>query len=159
VGERRSRAQYVESQSAAPQFFFLEANANGVSPIAAIDVTQNYRVVGPPGVRPDLAPLPARPGDVLSIYMNGLGRTEPPARLGELVTGIASLVAPVQAALGNIRANVLFSGLAPGFARLYQINLEVPADAPAGNVPVTITVGSGAQAVSTPVGGFLTISR
>jgi uncharacterized protein (TIGR03437 family) len=79
--------------------------------------------------------------------------------LGELVTGIASLVAPVQAALGNIRANVLFSGLAPGFAGLYQINLEVPADAPTGNVPVTITVGSGAQAVSTPVGGFLTISR
>jgi uncharacterized protein (TIGR03437 family) len=102
---------------------------------------------------------PARPGDVLILFATGMGPTNPVFEPGQLATGIANVIAPVTVRIGNIEAQVTFAGLAPGFAGLNQINMVVPANTPAGNVPVTITVGAGAQAVSTPVGAYLTIAR
>jgi uncharacterized protein (TIGR03437 family) len=44
--------------------------------------------------------------------------------------------------IGNVPATVSFAGLAPGWVGLYQVNVQVPANAPAGNaVPVTLSVG------------------
>jgi uncharacterized protein (TIGR03437 family) len=44
--------------------------------------------------------------------------------------------------IGNAPAKVQFSGLAPGYAGLYQVNAEVPAEAARGvAVSVTILVG------------------
>ena len=43
--------------------------------------------------------------------------------------------------IGGTPALVTFSGLAPGFVGLYQVNVQVPANAVAGNaVPLTVTV-------------------
>ena len=39
------------------------------------------------------------------------------------------------------RADILFSGLTPGTAGVYQINLRVPADVRAGGAPLVVTVG------------------
>jgi uncharacterized protein (TIGR03437 family) len=37
---------------------------------------------------------------------------------------------------------VTFAGLAPGWVGLYQVNVQVPANAPVGgNVPVALSVG------------------
>lgn len=39
-------------------------------------------------------------------------------------------------------ANVIFSGLAPGFVGVYQVNVEIPPDAPVGpEIPLDIAVG------------------
>ena len=44
--------------------------------------------------------------------------------------------------IGGIDAAVAFSGIAPGFAGLYQINVTIPRGAPAGDdVPVVIEIG------------------
>ncbi len=44
--------------------------------------------------------------------------------------------------IGGIPATVSFSGLAPGFVGLYQVNVEVPANAPVGDaIPVVLTIG------------------
>jgi uncharacterized protein (TIGR03437 family) len=44
--------------------------------------------------------------------------------------------------IGGVEANVTFSGLAPGFVGLYQVNAVVPVAAPAGSaVPVAISIG------------------
>jgi uncharacterized protein (TIGR03437 family) len=50
--------------------------------------------------------------------------------------------------IGAVKAKVSFSGLAPGFVGLYQVNAVVPAGLASGNQPVVITVG-GAKSNST----------
>jgi uncharacterized protein (TIGR03437 family) len=44
--------------------------------------------------------------------------------------------------IGNVQADVIFSGLAPGYVGLYQVNALVPAGVAAGSaVPVVISMG------------------
>ena len=43
--------------------------------------------------------------------------------------------------IGSQAAAVSFSGLAPGFVGLYQVNVAVPADAPSGDaIPLVLTI-------------------
>ena len=158
VGQRTSRFVPVPVAGAAPEFFFFVGSVDGVNPVAAVNFTRGSNV-GMPGLLPGALFEPARPGDVLVLFATGLGPTNPAFEPGQIATGIANVIAPVTVRVGGTEAQVTFAGLAPGFAGLNQINLVVPATTPAGNIPVTITVGTGAQAVSTPVGGFLTIAR
>jgi len=45
-----------------------------------------------------------------------------------------------------VRAEVLFSGLAPGFVGIWQVNTRVPSGAPVGGaVPVRITMAGAAS--------------
>jgi uncharacterized protein (TIGR03437 family) len=42
--------------------------------------------------------------------------------------------------IGGISVAVSFAGLAPGFAGLYQVNVQVPTNAPSGNsVPLILS--------------------
>ena len=68
------------------------------------------------------------------------------------------MIAPVSVSLGTVQlppANIPYVGVAPGNAGLYQLNIQIPAGAPTGNVPLAVTVG----AFSTPSGGYLTIGQ
>jgi uncharacterized protein (TIGR03437 family) len=52
--------------------------------------------------------------------------------------------------IGGIPATPSFSGLAPGFVGLYQVNALVPAGVASGSaVPVTISIGSPAVTSNT----------
>ncbi|MBK5293114.1 MAG: hypothetical protein JJE04_15760 [Acidobacteriia bacterium] len=98
---------------------------------------------------------PARRGDILQIFSTGLGKATPggdPAGM-PLITGslapadanplYLTILKPV-ASVGDVAASVLFSGIAPGFAGLYQVNIQVPEGAPAGDeVPMKITMPNG----------------
>ena len=44
--------------------------------------------------------------------------------------------------VGNANAQVAFSGLAPGFVELYQLNVTFPANASSGVQGLTIEIGS-----------------
>ena len=95
-------------------------------------------------------------GDNVQIYMTGLGKATPGGAAGgtPLATGAQ---APVNAdplyltvlrptiTVGGVPAVVQFSGIAPGFAGLYQVNFQIPVAAPTGNdVPVRIEMPNGA---------------
>ncbi len=79
---------------------------------------------------------PAKPGEVVVIYLSGMGATNPVVKSGEPAPSSPPAKVAVAAAvtLGGENAVVQFAGLAPGFVGLYQVNFQVPA-----------TIGSGDQ--------------
>ena len=88
---------------------------------------------------------PAVAGSTLvRVYCTGLGAVENQPRSGTAAP--ASPLAPTTTAptltVGGVAANVLFSGLVPGFIGLYEVDATVPATAPVGDaVPVSLTIG------------------
>jgi minor extracellular serine protease Vpr len=99
----------------------------------AIAEASDYSLIGPNNL--------AIPGEPLVLYVTGLGPltlnltdgygspTSPP---------FAQTVDPFQVIVDGENCAVFFSGLAPGFVGLYQINFYVPSDAAAGNLEISI---------------------
>jgi uncharacterized protein (TIGR03437 family) len=71
---------------------------------------------------------------VITIYGIGLGYVTPDAPFGSPPPAgtIATTLVTPQVTLGSTAMNVLFSGLEPDFAGLYQINVQMPATLPTG---------------------------
>ena len=87
--------------------------------------------------------LPSNPavrGEVVSMYLTGMGPVDSPPKTGEAasLTALARTVFTPRVLVGGLVAEVAFSGLAPGSIGLYQINFTVPAEAVAGRVDVTV---------------------
>jgi uncharacterized protein (TIGR03437 family) len=116
----------VEIQPIAPGIFFA-----GSDPAV---LHQNGRLV--------TAASPAVPGEFVSIYMTGLGSV-----VGTVGTGEAAPTSPaapcqatVRVSLAGVEVIPTFAGLAPGFAGLYQVNIQVPPSLRAGIWPLKVTV-------------------
>jgi uncharacterized protein (TIGR03437 family) len=82
---------------------------------------------------------PARAGEVLVLYATGLGVVTPAVPTGEAATELTA-TAPATVSIAGTNASVLYSGLAPGFPGLYQVNFAVPANARAGALDLTLTL-------------------
>jgi len=79
---------------------------------------------------------PAEPGEVIILYAAGLGTTLPALNGMTLPTAAASISARRDLGVlfnGEPIADdlILYAGVTPGFAGLYQINFRIPAGAPA----------------------------
>ena len=84
---------------------------------------------------------PAKAGETVLIYCTGLGYVVAPLPAdGVAATGQMTMNAPT-VTIGGANAPVSFSGLAPGYVGLYQVNAQVPSGLAAGNQPVIITIG------------------
>jgi uncharacterized protein (TIGR03437 family) len=83
---------------------------------------------------------PAAPGEAIILFCTGLGPVAPQAGDGAAAVGVAQTIVTPQVLIGGYTANVLFSGLAPGFAGLYQVNAEVPLAVSAGSASVSVSV-------------------
>lgn len=127
-----------------PGIFTLSLPREGQGAILIANVDLGDTLAAPEGSIPGRTARPARPGEYLTIYCTGLGSvTDPPASGTPALGNPLSYTRAVPAVtIGGIPATVSFSGLAPGFVGLYQVNVEVPANAPAGDaVPLVLTVG------------------
>jgi uncharacterized protein (TIGR03437 family) len=83
---------------------------------------------------------PAPRGSVIVIYCAGLGATNPSILAGTSAP-LATTTNTTSVTVGGVNAIVEFSGVAPGFTGLYQINAVVPTGGPTGSqVPLVITV-------------------
>jgi adhesin/invasin len=85
---------------------------------------------------------PAAAGSVISVFLTGQGQVAPAAATGRgaPASPLSLVTAPFSATIGGKNADVLFLGLAPGFAGLAQANIRVPALA-AGDHPLIVTIG------------------
>ena len=87
---------------------------------------------------------PAAAGEILVVYCTGLGPVNPvvptgqPAPLDKLISTLAGPGITV----GAQTADILFAGLTPGFAGLYQVNLRMPSAAVGSAIPLTLAIGS-----------------
>lgn len=74
---------------------------------------------------------PAHAGEVIVLYGTGLGPTEPEAVYGVLPTRAAPMkrIAEFQVFLNDVvveASRILYAGVTPGYAGLYQVNLWLP---------------------------------
>jgi uncharacterized protein (TIGR03437 family) len=120
-------------QPATPGIFTLDSSGSGPGAILNEDFSLNSSA------------NPALRGHIIAIYCTGGGVTTPASPDGS-VTGVppAVLAQTPTVTIGGVNAVVKFSGAAPGsVAGLTQINVEVPAAAPASlALPVIITFGN-----------------
>jgi uncharacterized protein (TIGR03437 family) len=79
-------------------------------------------------------------GETVLIYCTGLGAVSPTPADGTAATGQSALVTP-KVTIGGVNAPVSFSGLAPDFVGLNQVNVQIPAGLKAGNQAVVMTSG------------------
>ncbi len=101
--------------------------------VAALD--SNFQVIG--------SSNPAKRGQVVQLYANGLGpvTNQPASGDPAPASPLAQTKSTPVVTIGGQPAAVSFSGLAPGFAALYQINVTVPQSLTPGNQPVTVAIG------------------
>ena len=89
------------------------------------------------------AAAPAKRGQAVQLYLNGLGPLDNQPASGEPAPALplATTKNTPKVNIGGQDAQILFSGLAPGFPGLYQINAVVPAGIAVGSAPMTVTIG------------------
>ena len=90
---------------------------------------------------------PAPRDTVITVYLTGEGQTTPGGQDGRVTPRDGTLLKrpllPVTATIGGMPAVVEYAGAAPGIVSgVMQANLRIPANAPVGNQPVVITVGT-----------------
>jgi minor extracellular serine protease Vpr len=92
---------------------------------------------------PVSADAPAQPGETVSLYATGLGAVNNGPATGAAAT--ASPLSKTQATplvtIGGLPAVVTYSGLAPGFVGLYQVNVTVPTGLATGDNTVVLNMG------------------
>ena len=84
---------------------------------------------------------PAKRGETILLFLTGLGAVTPTIQDGAAAPSnpLSQVPGDVKVYIGGRQATVVFKGLAPGLAGLYQINLTVPANAPIGtSIPLAI---------------------
>jgi uncharacterized protein (TIGR03437 family) len=87
---------------------------------------------------------PAVHGQTVTLYANGLGPVTNQPVSGDPSPGAPNLAQTTTQPIvtfGTTQATPSFSGLTPGIAGLYQINVTVPSTLAPGNYPLTVTIG------------------
>jgi len=123
VNGSKSNMVTVYVDNSAPGIYTLTANGIGAGAILHSDYSEVK------------AGSPAKPGETVIMFMNGLGPVTP-----QVADGVAAPSSPVSISVeaadviiylddgtNFLPANVLFAGLAPGFAGLAQVNFTLPA--------------------------------
>ena len=110
---------------------------------------------------------PAQPGDVLIIFVTGIGDVSnpPPSGAASLASPLATANLTPTVTVGGAQSQVFFAGLAPFFVGLGQVNIQLPSQfaqtaalrtgaAQGATLPLVIAFGENrSQAVNLPIAG------
>ena len=100
---------------------FFTANSNGIGQVAALNCNQTpcENTKNGPG-------NPANQGSVLQLYLTGQGLVPNQPADGVAPTGALSTPSVPAVYIGGSLATIDYSGLAPGYPGLWQINITIP---------------------------------
>jgi len=135
VGTTKSNAVVVPLAATAPGIFSVPPN--GISGGAMRHL--NGTLVS--------STSPAAREEYISVYLTGLGTTSPTVIDGAAAPSsapLANITGPVNVYVGGIlTATPQYAGLAPGFAGLYQLNIQIPDSVASGPQSLAVQTNSG----------------
>jgi uncharacterized protein (TIGR03437 family) len=116
----------VNIAESAPGVFTLDLSGGNQATALNADYSLNADFDARPGSRPELT------GQYVTIYATGLGRTNPLVADGQPASAAPLPVSDgvTTVTIGGVNAQVLYSGLAPGYVGLWQINAVLPGSLP-----------------------------
>ncbi len=103
-------------------------------------------VVGKAGLTTAFTTSPAAPGETVTIFATGCGPTTPALIPGQMPVQANSLVTLPQFTLGGNPASVSSGAVAAGAGGVYQIKVQIPANAANGDTPVVAQLGTTSSA-------------
>ncbi len=151
-------------EEATPGFFIFDPVTSDGYIAARFNATEQQAPV--PVAPADLFPndsygpsRPAVPGDIVLLFGTGWGPTEAFGSAGYPISGAGELLPganPMVTFGGAVMApeDVLYVGVTPGYAGLYQLAIRIPATAQPGNNQVVLTV----YGKSTPTGPVVPVA-
>ncbi len=130
------------AQTAQPAFF------QWGNYVVATHLDYTYAVKS--GTFPGVTTIPAKPGETIILWGTGFGQTNPAAPAGVETPSDTIYYAAdaVTVTVGAVPAVGYGAALAPGYAGLYQVAVQIPPSLANGDYPVVAAV-SGAQSPST----------
>jgi uncharacterized protein (TIGR03437 family) len=136
-----SNAYQLTTTTTAPGLF--TQNSSGSGPGAILN--QDNSVNGPGNA--------AAKGSIVQVFMTGEGQTSPPSVTGAITA--ATLPPPqvtpgpllaVGVTINGLPALYVYAGEAPGLvAGMMQLNVQIPANAASGDVPIVVSIGGKAS--------------
>jgi len=133
-----SAPQMVPVAPVAPGLFSTDQSGQGQG---AVLIANTNTLVAPTGSIPGRDSRPAKPGEFITIFCTGLGAVTPALASGEPGQSNTTVDKPA-VTIDGAPATVEFSGIAPGFVGLNQVNVQVPAGTrTASDIPVVLTIG------------------
>ena len=127
----------VNAAAVSPAFFVNSVDGKQI--VAALFAgTAVY--VAREGAFPGISSRPAKPGDYLELYANGLGPTLNSYPSGQVLAKPYRLAAAdrVKVTIGGVPATVQDINMT--YAGLYQVNIQVPPGVPAGDQAAKLTI-------------------
>jgi len=145
VNGQTSAVQNVSLSPVKPGLFTVSQDGKGTAVCLHTD-----------GVTPVTTANPAHPNEIVIFYGTGFGDITPALGTGEPSSGNTTVSIPT-ITIDGLSAQIQFSGVAPGFVGLNQLNVVVPGLARTNAAdPVVLTIsGVPANAVTVPVGPAL----
>src|SRR5581483_8406712 len=110
----------------------------------AVLIADSDLLAAAPGSVPGRSSRAVNRGEFITIYCTGLGdvSNRPATGYPAGTSPLSQTIESPSVTIGGVVAQVSFSGLAPGFVGLYQVNARVPPEAPTGDaVPIAISSG------------------
>jgi uncharacterized protein (TIGR03437 family) len=131
----------LQLQTYAPGIFTTTQAGTGQG---AILIANTDTLVAPAGSIPGRESRPAGIGEFITIFCSGLGpvTNRPETGAVALSDPLSATVTSPTVTIGGVDVAADFSGLAPGFVGLYQVNVPIPQGVtPGPAVPVSLTIG------------------
>ena len=119
---------------AAPGFFLTKQTTAGAAPAAGQIAAENCNN-SPCEDTVNSTANPANPGSTIQLYLTGQGSFPGVPPDGQGSTGAVSTASVPAVYIGGTQGKVSYSGLAPGYPGLWQINVEIPSGSSLTNLP------------------------